>query len=328
MKILKKFKFLFFILIGILIFLWVYEFFAGPQSIEVITQNYEKLYFLILAHVLTLYFDALSWYVLVGHKKLGIAWAFLITWISQAAGKFFPTGNITGEFVRAYLGIRRGLTTVQSSSTVFADIVIATYALVIISIFSFFIIISNNLNFFSIENSFFFYASLLLFFVSCFIIFFLIRKRFIRFFLKKIPKFFKFTLKKKIVITLLKIDFYLFRLSKEKNKVLKALVLRLIGWLSGAFEIYVFLWIIGIEANYLDLVILESFTSLIKAFAFFIPGGLGVQELAFVMIGEFIGLSGPISFSIAIGRRIREILVGVPAVAFWMILFNRKSQFN
>ena len=46
------------------------------------------------------------------------------------------------------------------------------------------------------------------------------------------------------------------------------------------------------------------------------------------MIGEFIGLSGPISFSIAIGRRIREILVGLPAVAFWMILFNRKSQFN
>ena len=75
-------------------------------------------------------------------------------------------------------------------------------------------------------------------------------------------------------------------------------------------------------------VILESFTSLIKSFAFFIPGGLGVQELAFVMIGEFVGLSGPISFSIAIGRRIREILVGVPAVAVWMILFNRKSQFN
>ena len=164
MKILKKFKFLFFILIGILIFLWVYEFFAGPQSIEVITQNYDKLYFLILAHILTLYFDALSWYVLVGHKKLGIAWAFLITWISQAAGKFFPTGNITGEFVRAYLGIRRGLTTVQSSSTVFADIVIATYALMIISIFSFFIIISNNLNFFSIENSFVFYASLFFFY--------------------------------------------------------------------------------------------------------------------------------------------------------------------
>ncbi|MBF91536.1 MAG: hypothetical protein CMP34_01860 [Rickettsiales bacterium] len=328
MKFLKKFKFLFFVIIGILIFLWVYEFFAGPQSIEIITKNYDKLYFLILAHILTLCLDSLSWYILAGNKKLSIIWAFLITWISQAAGKFFPTGNITGEFVRAYLGIKRGLNTVQSSSTVFADLVIATYALLIIATFSFFIIISNNLNFFSLENSFFFYASLLFFLVSCLIIFFLVRKRFISFFLKKIPTFFKFSLKKKTVITLIKIDFYLFKLSKEKNKVLKALIFRLIGWLSGAFEIYVFLWIIGIEANYLDLVILESFTSLIKAFAFFIPGGLGIQELAFVMIGDFVGLSGPISFSIAIGRRIREILIGLPAVAVWMILFNRKSQSN
>ena len=46
MNILKKFKFLFFVLIGILIFLWVYEFFAGPQSIDVITKNYDKLYLL------------------------------------------------------------------------------------------------------------------------------------------------------------------------------------------------------------------------------------------------------------------------------------------
>ena len=36
-------------------------------------------------------------------------WSFIITWIAQTSGKFFPTGNVTGEFVRIYLGIKKGI---------------------------------------------------------------------------------------------------------------------------------------------------------------------------------------------------------------------------
>ena len=98
----------------------------------------------------------------------------------------------------------------------------------------------------------------------------------------EISRIFKVSLKKKIVLTLLKIDFQLFKLSQNKIKLFKEFSFRIFGWICGAFEIYVFLWVIGIDASLTDVVILESLTSLIKAFAFFIPGGLGVQELAFV----------------------------------------------
>ena len=94
---LSRIKFIFFILIGIFIFFWVYEFFAGPESLSLITENSDRLYFLILAHIPTLYFDSLSWYILVGKKSFSIKLAFLITWIAQAAGKFFPTGNINKD---------------------------------------------------------------------------------------------------------------------------------------------------------------------------------------------------------------------------------------
>ena len=321
---LSRIKFIFFILIGIFIFFWVYEFFAGPESLRLITENSDRLYFLILAHIPTLYFDSLSWYILVGKKSFSIKLAFLITWIAQAAGKFFPTGNITGEFVRGYLGVKKGLSTSNASTTVFADLIIATFALFIISFFSFLLILFKDSNFFSIHNSLYFYISLAVFFLTCILIFVLIRKRALKYLINEISRIFKVSLKKKIVLTLLKIDFQLFKLSQNKIKLFKAFSFRIIGWICGAFEIYVFLWVIGIDASLTDVVILESLTSLIKAFAFFIPGGLGVQELAFVMIGNFLGFSASISFSIAIGRRIREIFVGLPAVLAWYSIFYKK----
>ena len=55
---------------------------------------------------------------------------------------------------------------------------------------------------------------------------------------------------------------------------------------------------------------------------FFIPAGLGIQELAFVIIGSHVGLSDSVSFSMAIGRRIRELVVGIPAMLTWFFAFG------
>jgi len=324
----SKLKFFFFFIFGICLFVWVYDIFAGPDSLDLIKENYERLFYLVLAHGITLYFMSLSWFVLIGERKLSMYWSFIITWISQASGKFFPTGTITGEFIRVYLGVKKGLSTPHASSTVFADLVLATFSLFVIAIFSLFLLVSQNLDFFMGKNNFYFLLTLVTFFFSCIFLFFVVRKRLLRRFLRKSQQIFNFNLKRRTLRTLLKIDFLLFRLSFQKIKVLKALILRLMGWLSGAFEIFVFLWIIGVECNYMDLVILESFIGVIKAFVFFIPAGLGVQELAFVVIGDFVGFNGTIAFSIALGRRIREILVSFPAVIAWVVLFRQKGSFK
>ena len=98
------------------------------------------------------------------------------------------------------------------------------------------------------------------------------------------------------------------------------LIFRILGWLGGAFEIYIFLLIIGFEPKVIDVIIIESFSGIIRAVAFFIPAGIGIQELAFIIVGDFVGLNPEISFTIAIGRRIREVLVGLPAIITWFLM--------
>ena len=55
------------------------------------------------------------------------------------------SGNISGEFVRIYLGMKKGMSASQASSTVIADLALATFSLLLMAIFSlFFLIISDS----------------------------------------------------------------------------------------------------------------------------------------------------------------------------------------
>ena len=317
----KYIKVFLFFLIGIFLFKWVYEFFGSKESLELIIENKYKLFFIILIHIPTLFFDAMAWKVFIKNEKFSILWSFIITWVSQASGKFFPTGTVTGEFIRIYLGTKKGLSFHESSSTVFADLVIATFSLFLIASLSFLIVLSNNVIFFQNDNSFYIVISLLILLSGCVFFYFFIKRRLLKFFLNlKNPLNFK--LKRNKIKLLLKIDYSLFKISSNKLNIFKATITRLLGWISGALEIYVFLMIINVEVSFVDVILIEAFTGLIRSVVFFIPAGLGVQELAFVIIGSHVGLSDSVSFSMAIGRRIREIGVGLPAILTWFFVFE------
>lgn len=317
----KYIKVFLFFLIGIFLFKWVYEFFGSKESLELIIENKYKLFFIILIHIPTLFFDAMAWKVFIKNENFSILWSFIITWVSQASGKFFPTGTVTGEFIRIYLGTKKGLSFHESSSTVFADLVIATFSLFLIASLSFLIVLSNNVIFFQNDNSFYIVISLLILLSGCVFFYFFIKRRLLKFFLNlKNPLNFK--LKRNNIKLLLKIDYSLFKISSNKLNIFRATITRLLGWISGALEIYVFLMIINVEVSFVDVILIEAFTGLIRSVVFFIPAGLGVQELAFVIIGSHVGLSDSVSFSMAIGRRIREIGVGLPAILTWFFVFE------
>ena len=319
----SKIKFLILLLLGILVFNWVYEVFSGEKAINIIIENKDLLYLLIIAHIPTLYFDAMTWVILSKNPKLSLLWSFIIVWISQATGKFFPTGNITGEFVRIYLAVKKGLSTAEATSTVFIDLVIATFSLFLIAIMSFIYFLFGSNDDLLIKHIIYLSLSLLLIFISCVIFYFLISKRILRVLIKKMPRFLSHKISTQKIFSIVRIDRALYQAIKKKTTLIKALIFRILGWLGGAFEIYVFLWIIGYDPNIIDVIVIESFSGIIRAVAFFIPAGIGVQELAFIIVGDFVGLNSETSFSLALGRRVREILVGLPAIISWFFIKNK-----
>ena len=318
----KKYSFFFFLIIGAFIFQWVYKFFDGPDSLNLILESKHKLLILIVAHIPTLYFDSLAWVVLMSRNKLSIYSAFMITWIAQTSSKFLPTGNITGEFVRFFLAKKSGQKFSEASSTVLIDLFIATFSLFLVGLLTFILVVNKKDEFVFESDLFYLILAMMLIFIGSLFFFLIIRNRLLSKLVRAMPvtNFFKTNR----IYSIFRLDKSLYKLSFEKKKLFQAVIFRMIGWIAGAIEIYFFLWMIGVDANLIDVILIESVTSIVRSVAFFIPAGLGVQEFAFVMIGSFVGYSGVISFAIAMGRRLREIMVGIPAIVVFLLIYRKR----
>ena len=103
----------------------------------------------------------------------------------------------------------------------------------------------------------------------------------------------------------------------------RAVVLRyLFFWqplqcLLTSLEIWLALYFLGAQVTLVEAVVIESLIQAISSAAFFVPGGLGVQEGGFILIGSALGLDPSTCLALAGARRIRDLLMFVPGLIAW-----------
>lgn len=96
-----------------------------------------------------------------------------------------------------------------------------------------------------------------------------------------------------------------------------ALGLAFINWLLGAVEIYFAVKFVGHPVSWTDAWVIESLAQLVRTGAFFIPAGIGAQEVTFLLVfGAITGLPS-IGVTVSVIRRIREVIWTV-----WGFLFG------
>lgn len=107
----------------------------------------------------------------------------------------------------------------------------------------------------------------------------------------------------------------------DRGRVAACLVWRLLGWLLLTGETWLALHFLGYRASLPDslsvALILESLSMAVRSAAFALPGALGVQEAGFVFIGQMVGVKPELALALALVKRLREIIVGVPGLGLW-----------
>ena len=89
--------------------------------------------------------------------------------------------------------------------------------------------------------------------------------------------------------------------------------------LGTALELWLALYFLGAPVSIAEAVVIEALIQAVSSAAFFVPGGLGVQEGGFVLIGGALGLTPQISLALAGARRIRDVLIYVPGLIAWQL---------
>ena len=64
---------------------------------------------------------------------------------------------------------------------------------------------------------------------------------------------------------------------------------------------------------------------MLKSAGFAVPGALGVQEGAYIIAGGIFGLSPEVGIAVSLIKRLRDILLGLPALAAWHWLEGRQQ---
>ena len=108
-------------------------------------------------------------------------------------------------------------------------------------------------------------------------------------------------------------------LYSRRGRLAAALLWRGAERLAKAGEVWLALWLMGHSVSLSEALILESLTQAVRAAAFVVPAGLGVQEGGLVLIGAALGLSPDLSLALSLAKRFRELVVGLPGLLGWQL---------
>ena len=85
-------------------------------------------------------------------------------------------------------------------------------------------------------------------------------------------------------------------------------------------EVFLACHFLGHPVTLLDAFILQSLVRGLRAAAFFVPSGLGVQEGGLMVLAGLVGLTPATGLAIALVKRVRELAVGLPGLMAWTML--------
>ncbi len=241
---------------------------------------------------------------------------FFATWIGTAINWLLPVAQIGGDISKAIWLSRRGSHGAFIGASTLVDKTLQAFAQLIVSFIGIAIWVSFiDENKWTLPLTLF---SILLF--GLIYLFYLLQKRGLA------SRFTKFALRStngKKFIALAgsadKFDAYVREIYKNYHKLFLSLIYRVIARLLMAGETWFILYLMGHPVSIIEAVLIETIAQTIKAAAFLVPGGYGVQEGGVMIVGTLLGIPTSLSLSLVLAKRSREIIIAIPALCYWYL---------
>jgi uncharacterized membrane protein YbhN (UPF0104 family) len=110
----------------------------------------------------------------------------------------------------------------------------------------------------------------------------------------------------------------------RRRGVAACCALTIVSLIGSSGEIWIALHAIGVHATIINAIILQSLALTIRSAFFIVPGALGVQEGGYLGVGNLLGIPGDTALAVSIITRMRDLLVGIPALVTWQVIEARR----
>lgn len=107
------------------------------------------------------------------------------------------------------------------------------------------------------------------------------------------------------------------RLYAERWPVVLSFLANVVAWLMTGLLAWMALEVMGSRVTLGRAVALESLILAVRSAAFMIPGGLGVQEAAYLLLAHAFGIDPQAAIALSLVKRARDVAIGLPTLLIW-----------
>lgn len=104
---------------------------------------------------------------------------------------------------------------------------------------------------------------------------------------------------------------------RDRAALLRSFAANLAAWIASGAGAWLALRLMGTSLPLVDVVAVEALIFAVRSIAFVVPGALGVQEGAYLLIAPLFGLDPQTAVALSLLKRARDLTIGVPALVLW-----------
>jgi putative membrane protein len=106
---------------------------------------------------------------------------------------------------------------------------------------------------------------------------------------------------------------------RHRLRVAVGFLVNLLAWITSATGAWIALRFMGVDISLWAVLVIESLIFALRSAAFMLPGAIGVQEAAYLLLAPLFALDPASAVALSLLKRGRDLALGVPLLAIWQI---------
>jgi hypothetical protein len=264
---------------------------------------------------------AIGWrFLLAGGAPCGLGSMTVIRWVRDSVNDLLPVGKIGGDVIGARLLMLRQADTVASAASVVADKTIEVATQMAIGLIGAVLILNRGQSR-DIEVWLTSGVVVMMAIIGAFVLaqrlgMLKLAERAVTAVLRRLDA--------GTAEARLRIHDAVWALYRDPQRMLGSTAWHVASWGAGTVGTWLVLQSMGFPVSLVDAFILESVAQAVTGVGFLVPGNLGAQEAGYMAIGTLIGLPPEVGLSVALIRRLANLIVSVPGVVWWKVFEARR----
>ena len=272
--------------------------------------------------VVPVFLDAVAWWVLFPRSdRLPLRKLFWMRWVGESVSTLVPSAAVGGDIVRARLAAINGVPLPISAGSVLVDITLGVFTQAGFTMLGLALLVDATGQKSFVRPTL---VGTLLGILAVAGFYFAQRLGMFRFLGLIVARLANSPEWQSLVQSGETLDRAIRGLYARRRGVAMCCAWTIISLVGGSGEIWIALHALGLAATFVNALILQSMALTIRSAAFAVPGGLGVQEGGYLVVGNLLGIPGNAAFALSLIARMRELALGIPGLVVWQMIEGRR----